>query len=66
LHVSAGAFHVSTAPKNPKQGEPAPSAGVAERRRAREAEALRQNLLKRKAQKRARQDGDKEPENQVD
>lgn len=56
---------MSRAPKTPAAGEPAPSPGAAEQRRAREADALRQNLLKRKAQKRARQDGDKEPEDQV-
>jgi len=40
----------------PKPAKPAPQSDSIEERRRREAEALRQNLLRRKAQTRARRD----------
>lgn len=48
--------------KTPKPERPPGEPRAAAERRAREAEALRQNLLKRKAQKRARQAADEVPD----
>lgn len=52
---------MSRPPKTPAEPDRAAPKGEAEKRRAREAEALRQNLLKRKAQKRARESADDGP-----
>jgi hypothetical protein len=43
-------------PAKPKPAKSVPQSGSIEERRRREAEALRQNLLRRKAQTRARRD----------